>query len=308
VDTRYLQYILTIARKQNMTKAAEELFVSQSSLSQYLTKLEQEIGVPLFERRHNRLTLTQAGKMYVDAAEKVLAIKRNLYEDIRSLNNMSHINLGVTSQLALRMLTTVVPAFKNRYPNAAVEITEGNLPGLTRMLQEEKIDCAVIVQTESLPVGMGPITPLGEEEILLAVPVGSPFCRRHKEDIINWNDVFDELGQENFLLSKKGSTLREAVKTIFTIHDFEPHTMIETNSIVTMRAMVAMGIGVTFIGKSCLQDEDKIRYYRLSPRVMRQFSLVKRKSWVLHEAEEHLCREIENYFAQPSIQSLMHYD
>ena len=50
MDTKYLKYVLTIARKKNMTKAAEELYVSQSSLSQYLSRLEQEIGVPLFIR------------------------------------------------------------------------------------------------------------------------------------------------------------------------------------------------------------------------------------------------------------------
>lgn len=75
MDTRHLQYILTIAQKQNMTKAAEELYISQSSLSQYLAKLEQEIGVPLFERTRSRMLLTPAGELYVKAAQRVLSIE-----------------------------------------------------------------------------------------------------------------------------------------------------------------------------------------------------------------------------------------
>lgn len=61
MDTRHLKYFITIAQKGNMTKAADELYVSQSSLSQYLAKLEQELGVPLFERTHSCLVLTPAG-------------------------------------------------------------------------------------------------------------------------------------------------------------------------------------------------------------------------------------------------------
>ena len=78
MDTKYLTYILAIARKKNMTKAAEELYVSQSSLSQYLSKLESELGTPLFFRSKGSLSLTPAGKLYVAAAEEVIRIKDHL--------------------------------------------------------------------------------------------------------------------------------------------------------------------------------------------------------------------------------------
>lgn len=123
MDTRYLTYILAIARKKNMTKAAEELYVSQSSLSQYLTKLEQEIGTPLFFRTKGELTLTPAGKLYTEAAEKVIHIKTQLYKDISSLDNKGHITIGVTSQFGLRALTEIIPKFKAAYPDYRIEIT-----------------------------------------------------------------------------------------------------------------------------------------------------------------------------------------
>jgi len=98
MDTRYLTYILTIAKKENMTKAAEELFVSQSTLSQYLSKLESELGTPLFYRSKGRLTLTPAGSLYIEAAEKVMSIKNVLYQNIQNIENRGHITVGVTSQ------------------------------------------------------------------------------------------------------------------------------------------------------------------------------------------------------------------
>ena len=86
MDTRYLTYILTIAEERNMTRAAKKLYVSQSSLSQYLTRLEQELGTPLFLRTRGELVLTPAGELYAQAAKKVLGIKKQLCKDIAELD------------------------------------------------------------------------------------------------------------------------------------------------------------------------------------------------------------------------------
>ena len=151
MDTRYLTYILTIARKKNMTKAAEELFVSQSSLSQYLTKLEQELGTPLYFRARGELVLTPAGQLYTEAAQRVIQIKEQLYKDIANLDNKGHITIGCTSQFALLALTEIVPKFKAFYPDWRVEITEQSLPALTKMLLEENIDLGLMAANTVKP-------------------------------------------------------------------------------------------------------------------------------------------------------------
>ncbi|MDK2967550.1 LysR family transcriptional regulator, partial [Lacrimispora sp.] len=148
MDTRYLTYILTIAKKENMTKAAEELFVSQSTLSQYLSKLESELGTPLFYRSKGRLTLTPAGSLYIEAAKKVMSIKNVLYQNIQNIDNRGHITVGVTSQFGLDMLTDIIPAFKSQYPDIIIEISETNLPSLTKMILEESIDCGIMAMNE----------------------------------------------------------------------------------------------------------------------------------------------------------------
>ncbi len=139
MDTKYLTYILAIAKRKNMTKAAEELFVSQSSLSQYLSKLERELGTPLFYRSKGRLSLTPAGELYVAAAKEVVRIKDELYRNIHSLGDIEdqgHITIGVTSQFGLQMLTQLIPPLKTRYPDVTIEISETNVPTLTTLLLE----------------------------------------------------------------------------------------------------------------------------------------------------------------------------
>ncbi len=305
MDTKYLKYILTIAERQNMTKAAEELYVSQSSLSQYLGKLEQEIGVPLFERTRGRLTLTPAGELYVKAAHQVMAIQKELYQNIRSMNNKSHITIGTTSQLGLRALTVVIPRLKACFPEAAIEITEANVPTLTRQLQEESLDCAVMALNSTEAFAKEQVNVLGTEEIFLAVSVGHPYCLKNPGDCISREELLREFKDEQFLLCKKGSTIREATNQIFAAANFRPSTICETNSVLTTRAMAAMGIGITFVGKSCVEDTDKLHYYHLEPRLTRQFALVHRKNWVMHAAEKALYAEIQQYFETEAAEELL---
>lgn len=75
MNVQQLEYIIEIAKEKNITRAAKNLFITQSNLSQYLAKLENELDVPLFIRRRNELVLTDAGREYVDAAKKVIGIK-----------------------------------------------------------------------------------------------------------------------------------------------------------------------------------------------------------------------------------------
>lgn len=306
MDTRHLKYFITIAQKGNMTKAADELYVSQSSLSQYLAKLEQELGVPLFERTHSCLVLTPAGKLYVDAAKKIIRIKDNLYQQIKSVHNRSHINLGITSLLGLRMLTKVIPVFKEQYPEATIEITEGNIGTLLTMIKEESIDCAVMAIADKNTLTDSAIRVLGEEEILLAVPDKHPFTKFWNKENVLWKVIFQNMGNDNFLLSKKGSTLRQRIDSIFDEYNFVPKTMFETNSIQTMRAMVAMGIGITFLGSSCREFMGGIRYYSFEPKATRYFIYMERKNWNTHDTEEYLKSLIFSYFENQDVKKMLH--
>ena len=296
MDTRYLTYILTIAKKENMTKAAEELFVSQSTLSQYLSKLESELGTPLFYRSKGRLTLTLAGSLYIEAAEKVMSIKNVLYQNIQNIENRGHITVGVTSQFGLTMLTDIIPAFKVRYPDILIEITETNLPGLTRMILEESIDCGIMAVNEIAPFSPDQVTILREEEVLFSIPINHPYRKKNPDSSIRMCEFAENFGEENILLSKKGSTLRRLTDMVLENAGWIPSTVCETNSISTTRSMVAMGIGVTFISKSCASDLEHVAYYSVEPKLTRLNALVTRKNWIQSQASQNFCNAIKNYF------------
>lgn len=305
MDTKYLNYVLTIAQKQNITKAAEELYISQSSLSQYLSKLELEIGVPLFIRAKGKLELTEAGKLYIQAAQKVINIKNDLYYQIRSLNNKSHITIGITSLFGLKMLTTLIPEYKQAFPDVTIEITETNLPSIQKLINEECIDCAVIAMNDSTIFDKNQLEILGEEEVLLGIPATHPYALEHPQGSISWAQFAQLFSEDNFILSKKASTLRALSDRIFSSINFQPRTMFETNSIITIRSMVEMGIGIAFIAKTCAAEHANIRYYSMQPPIWRKVAFAHRKGWIQNTPEQALRQKIRDYFNQDAIQNLI---
>lgn len=296
MDTKHINYILTIAKRKNMTKAAEELYVSQSSLSQYLAKLEQELDTPLFYRTKWELIPTPAGELYIEACHQVMEIKQKLYQQIRSLDDSGNIAVGVTSQFGLKMMTEIIPSFKKEYPHFNITISKGSLLLVKKMLMEETVDVAIVADIEISPVFKDFTDILRKEELLFAVPRSHPYVQKNTSSSITVKEITTNFNKDNFLMAKEGSSLKKAYNNIFAHTDFKPNVMCQTNSIPTVSYMVAAGTGASLIAESCSQFRDKIFFYSFVPPEYRLNLLVRRRSWVLHKPEQVFCQMIKQYF------------
>ncbi len=295
MDVRHLNYIIAIAQQKNMTRAAQELFVTQSSLSQHLARLEKELGTPLFFRTKNELVLTPAGELYVEAAEKVVRIQQELYQKIACLDQRGHIRVGVTSNFALRMLAEIIPQFKREYPSVSIEISEVGLPVLVRMLSQEAVDLGIAATVTTAPLE-AQAQILRQEEIFFAIPVDHPYVQVNPSSVLTLQDLAAYFAQDNFILAKRGSSLRQLSDRLFETCRFAPSAFCETNNIATSRSMVAMHAGVTFVAESCSVDREYIRYYSMSPALFRLNVLFTRKGWTPGEPEKRFSRYLTEYF------------
>ena len=126
MDLKQIEYILKIAEENNVTKAAEKLFISQSALNQQLLKLEKELGAPLFFRTRNNWTLTEIGELYVQNAKEIMAIKKNTYNQIADMldNKKRQFTLGLIPGRTVEMFATVYSRFLKRYPNISISTVE----------------------------------------------------------------------------------------------------------------------------------------------------------------------------------------
>ena len=180
MDIKNPEYILEIARQQSVTHAAEKLFVTQSTLSQYLLKLENELGTPLFSREKSGLVPTEAGHVYLHAARAVVQIQNAAEASIAALKKEGFLCVGV-SFWGLTLLTGLLPAFKSRFPDITLRIFVDDYAHLKVMMQAGRIDLAVISITEEDDRPAQGAVNLRREELVVALPREAAYCLEHPD-------------------------------------------------------------------------------------------------------------------------------
>ena len=111
MNFKHISYVMTVLREGSITAASKKLFVSQPALSQTIKQIEQDLGAPIFDRSTEPISLTCAGQKYVEAAQRMLDIERNLRAEIAETKKEIHgrIRLGISVQRGLQILPLVVP-------------------------------------------------------------------------------------------------------------------------------------------------------------------------------------------------------
>ncbi|MEG1662202.1 MAG: LysR family transcriptional regulator, partial [Clostridiales bacterium] len=125
MQIRQLSYIVSIAECRTISKAAEKLFVSRSSLNGYLLQLEKELGTPLFYRNQKRLVPTFAGECYVAAAKNMLSIYDQMDDQLKEIKDSSagQIKLGVNRSVGEQIFRHVFPEFHQQHPKYQIQLT-----------------------------------------------------------------------------------------------------------------------------------------------------------------------------------------
>lgn len=270
MDTKAMEYILEISRQKSVTRAAEALNISQSALSQILLRVEKELGTPLFVRGKRAVKPTEAGRLYLDYARRMVEEKRRLLSEISSLSGAQRIRLGLTSKWGMLMMRDILPEFSRRYPDVLVELRQYNYRDLREEFQRYDIDIAV---TTTLPGDMPPSggVLLRSEEMLLIVSSRQPFTRAHRdEDTVPESVIATELGGLSIIRSAIGSVSRVLEDRMFERIGFVPHTFCELTDNTVFIRMVEADLGYAFIS-SDYRDElsDQVQAWHLDPPLLR---------------------------------------
>ena len=244
---RQLKYLITLAEEGNMTTAAQKLFISQPSLSYLLGHVEQELGAELFHRNTTPLTLTEAGESYVEAARKILGIKREMENCISDLTKQhrSTLQIGCGAQLSAILYPVILPDFMRDHPDVRLKLVEDHFADLCVQFSRGELD--LVVANRPLDSSMAESALLYREEIGLAAPEGSSL--RAFEDEEHPYPVVDiqELEKLPFILVKRSQNLRKSIDEMFDAYGIKPHILLETNNWETCYRMVARNIGYTII-------------------------------------------------------------
>ncbi|MBR0434866.1 MAG: LysR family transcriptional regulator [Lachnospiraceae bacterium] len=254
-----LNYFLVAAEEMNITRAAHKLHISQQALSNHITKLEEEIGAPLFERTPS-LTLTYAGARLVDTSTQILDMHSQFLNEEKDLSGDSKgdLTIGITYTRGQALLPLLLPQYTKEHPNVNIRIEEANSVDLEDLLAHGSVD---------LVLGFSPffspnveVRELSSDRIFLAVPV--PFMEKLFPD--NTEDMrqkfltavdISAFKEEPFILLKKGDRIRAIIDSYFKKHRIVPHIFCESANIQTAFALAKKGLGIAVYPEMFLRGE-----------------------------------------------------
>lgn len=240
-----LRYIVAVAEERHFGRAAKRCFVSQPSLSASVKKLEDELGVHIFERSKGEVLVTEIGEEVVAQARRALEEAGRVQAIAKQGKNplRGPLRLGVIHTVGPYLLPELVAELREAAPQMPLDIEENLTANLDQMLKAGQIDAAIV----ALPYEENgiDITPLYDEEFRVIVPARHPWARRKSV-------ASSELRAESLLLLNIGHCFRDQV--IDACHEFSrpPSAGKQGNSLETIRNMVASGMGISVMPASAL--------------------------------------------------------
>lgn len=285
-----LRYIVALARARHFGRAAEACFVSQPTLSVAIRKLEDELGVALFERGAGDVTLTPIGERVVEQARRVLdeaeAVKALARQGRDQLSGP--LRLGAIYTIAPYLLPHLIPALHRAAPNMPLHLEENFTERLRERLKDGELDVIVI----ALPFEeSGVVTqPLYDEPFEVALPADHPWRKRK-------SIAAADLAGENLLLLGTGHCFRDQVLQVCSLVDRSRgaaggiQKAVEGTSLETIRHMVASGAGITVMPCTAIgpaRGENKLLAFRpfAGPAPSRRVALAWRKRFPRPQAVE----------------------
>lgn len=260
MDLKQIEYIVKIAEEENITHAAEKLFITQSALNQQLLKLEKELGTPLFYRSRTDWRPTPAGEIYLNAAREILSIKKDAYDKIHDLSKIQRgkITLGFTPGRGIAMFTNAYPKFHSVCPNIEVEPIERSVRDQHPLLLSGQLDLGFMTLTKSQQKSGITYETLAVEEMILAVPTKLVTALDMKDGDLSL------LREEPFVLTQKASTIRDIVDSIFDDAGFTPNVLFETSNNYAIISMIHENICCGILPMYYMDPSDEaITYFAL---------------------------------------------
>ncbi len=294
-------YVYEVYKERSFSIAAKNLYVSQPALSASVKKVEQELGITIFDRSTSPITLTEEGKVYIEAVEKL----KNIIDETKMiLSDMNELKLGTIKVsgenfVSSFILPKIIMEFSKKYPGIKVEIVESNSPDLRQLLLNESVDVLI---AHDFDKNLYSTETLMQETLLLAVPENFSENENLKEYLLTREDILNnkhleedcpkinlkEFKDSPFILLKKGNDTRRRASLIL---DEEGTTLsnvkIYLDQLITSYNMVCFGLGVGIVNDVLVKSSAQTGcvYYKINGRsAYRTMSIGYKKNRYLSKA------------------------
>jgi DNA-binding transcriptional LysR family regulator len=255
LDFRELQYIITVAKHQNLSKAAQELYVSQPTLTKFIQQHEKQLGIKIYQRLGNRFCLTYAGERYIEYAKQILLLKQEMDTEMTDLakQDKGRLNIAYPQIRSSYMVPVTIPEFRLRYPHVKIKLYEEPSTILEELLISGKADIAIFnhpIKNHDLQYEV-----LAREEMTLAVSRQHPLADKgvfRSDCHYPWIDI-KRFKEDAFILNMSDQRTGQIARQIFMGNNINPPVSLETRSIEGAVRLAATGFGLCFVSESHLK-------------------------------------------------------
>jgi len=290
LELRQIEYFCMVGKLQSFTRAAEQLHISQPSITQAVRKLEEEIGVQLFDRSKRKAVLTIEGQAFLVRMEKILDDCQQAVQEAKDFKtcHKGTIKVGVPPMIGSYLFPNIFSSFKKKFPGLQLLAYEETSSLETAVkLEKDELDLAIIILPENSETLSTLV--LIQEQLVLCMNPDHHLNRQQ-------NVRFDQLKNESFILLKEKSYQHQVVINRCLRQHFMPKTIGCLNQIRTIKGLIANGSGISFLMKMVVQDDSRIAVVPLEEPIKFDIGLAWKKDKCLSNASMAFIKFLEGQY------------
>jgi DNA-binding transcriptional LysR family regulator len=265
MELRHLRTLEAIARHGSFTRAAEELHLAQSALSQQIRRLEGELGIQVLRRTSRRVDVTPEGSVVLAYARRVLAEVDGLQAELEELTGVvrGRVAIGAMWPTGNYDLAGTLATFHRRHAGVEIHMVEETADRLLEMLRADELDCAFASVDPDRLGDEFAATMLFEEQIVVAFAAGHPFGELE-------HVTFGQLAEQALIAYREGSELRRRLEWAMAAHDLKPRNAFLCTEMAAVRGLASRGLGVAVLPESIAHMEgEPIAFRPVGPEPLR---------------------------------------
>jgi len=289
MDLHQLRVFQAAAGAGGFTRAGEQLRLSQSTVSQHIKLLEEELGCPLFLRVGKRVLVTEAGNVLLHYAERIFRDVKNAEMAVREISALKRgtVRLGVGPTTLTYRLPNVLGDYVRRFPKIELIVLAGTTEFLLESLRSQNLDLAIVMPTAA-QTGLS-VTALGDEELVSVLNREHPLAAKRTLDA-------EDLGSLRFILYGKHTVMQDLINRYFEALGVSPQISMEVENNEAIKSLVRAGLGASILPRCAVEREPAnsvLRILRVKGKpLMRQLCLVTAGAEALPLAVQELATSI----------------
>lgn len=298
MELRQLQYFQTASRLKSISKAAEYLNVAQPSVSIAIHKLEEQLGITLFDRSQRQIELTAEGLIFFQRVNEILTRVQDSITEMKDLRLLQKgfIKIGIPPMIGAFLFPHIFAQLRQAYPLLEIKALEGGSLSIQKLLEQGKLDVAII--TKSSVSDTLELLPIAKGQIMVCLPYDHPLST-------HTSATFDQLKTEPFILLKEDTYIRQMITSQCEQRMITPNIVFSTSQIETIIGLVEQGIGISFLFDAITRKHDSIRSIPFTKPIFYEIVLAWNKNRYLSNAAKAL---IEFITHSPSVSNLLQLD